>query len=398
MYSLMLLVLILPWVSAVRSVPKNRVVCTYVYLLRSYVSAELVCTELDMQLHIVLERPIRGTVRAFVKERSEDLACSHLYSQDGDHNALTFKIPLGTCSMQKNQQSMNRFSFSTTVYFSFHSLFVSKDDVAYRITCDYAQQIPETIHNVTAGVGVREIEESNVDERSNEDVECSYSVRKAGSEIGSRESTAYANLGDEIVHEWSCAKMLPTQFIFVHDCIVNPEFDTGNDPVIVDSQGCVMDELAMGAIKYSKDGRSASSHHFAYKFADYPNLLFKCSISICDRDYAICSYKDGSPLLEPPECALVRESRSIGTASWSGNTSVGSTNTYTLSTEVHIMEGLRPTSVYVRSGRFAWITVLLRALAAPIFVLLILLTTILTVHRVRTIRPTKTLTATELRA
>lgn len=61
---------------------------------------------------------------------------------------------------------------------------------------------------------------------------------------------------------------------------------------------CVMDELAMGAIKYSKDGRSASSHHFAYKFADYPNLLFKCSISICDRDYAICSYKDGSPLLE----------------------------------------------------------------------------------------------------
>uniref|UniRef100_A0A915B3U7 OBG-type G domain-containing protein n=1 Tax=Parascaris univalens TaxID=6257 RepID=A0A915B3U7_PARUN len=228
MYSQMLLVFTLLWVSAVRSVPRNRVV-----------SAELVCTDIDMQLHIVLERPIRGTVRAFVKERSEDLACSHLYSEDGDHNALVFKIPLGTCSMQKTQQSVNRFSFTTTVYFSFHSLFVSKDDVAYRITCDYAQQIPETMYNVTAGVGVREIEESNADERSNEDVECSYSVRKAGSEIDSRDSTAYANLGDEIVHEWSCAKMLPTQFIFVHDCIVNPEFDTGNDPVIVDSQGFI---------------------------------------------------------------------------------------------------------------------------------------------------------------
>lgn len=77
-----------------------------------------------MQLHIVLERPIRGTVRAFVKERSEDLACSHLYSQDGDHNALTFKIPLGTCSMQKNQQSMVILSKRSFTSFSAVNIFI----------------------------------------------------------------------------------------------------------------------------------------------------------------------------------------------------------------------------------------------------------------------------------
>ncbi|KHN76659.1 Cuticlin-1 [Toxocara canis] len=191
-----------------------------------------------MQLHVVLDNPIRGMIRAFVKERSEDAACSHLYSHNNEHNALVFQIPLGACNIRRKQQSASRFSFSTTVYFSFHPIFVSKDDVAYRITCDYAQQIPEIKRNVTAGIGVREVDEPNSDDRSAQNVECSYNLHKTGAQRQQPQPLlTYANLGDEIVHEWSCSNMLSTQFIFVHDCFVNPEFSTGNDPMIVDARG-----------------------------------------------------------------------------------------------------------------------------------------------------------------
>lgn len=59
-----------------------------------------------------------------------------------------------------------------------------------------------------------------------------------------------------------------------------------------------MDPMAMGEIAYSADGHSASSKHFAYKFAGYPNLLFKCSISICQRSLPMCKYNDGTPVIQ----------------------------------------------------------------------------------------------------
>lgn len=34
-------------------------------------------------------------------------------------------------------------------------MFISKDDIAYRITCDYTEQYPTIIHNVTAAMGIR---------------------------------------------------------------------------------------------------------------------------------------------------------------------------------------------------------------------------------------------------
>ena len=88
-------------------------------------------------------------------------------------------------------------------------------------------------------------------------------------------------VGDEIEHLWKCENLGKDQFIFIHDCIVNPEFSMGEDPVLVDSEGCSVDETGIGKIEYSGDGKSAKSRHLAYKFADYHNLLFKCSISVC---------------------------------------------------------------------------------------------------------------------
>ena len=58
---------------------------------------------------------------------------------------------------------------------------------------------------------------------------------------------------------------------------------------------CTIDPMGMGKIVYSIDGKSASSRHLAYKFADYPNLLFKCSVSICRKSLLTsCMNPDGS--------------------------------------------------------------------------------------------------------
>ncbi|VDK55192.1 unnamed protein product [Gongylonema pulchrum] len=105
-------------------------------------------------------------------------------------------------------------------------------------------------------------------------------------------------VGEEIEHFWVCRNMNADQFMYVHDCTVNPEFNTGNDPVIVDSHGCTTDSLAMGPIQYSRDGHRASAKHFAYKFAGHPNLLFKCSISICRKSVVACRYGDNTPMLK----------------------------------------------------------------------------------------------------
>ncbi|KAE9552252.1 hypothetical protein FO519_004530 [Halicephalobus sp. NKZ332] len=117
-------------------------------------AAELVCTDRDMQLHILLEKPLQHPARIFVKEQSANPRCVHHYEEQSDHNALMFRIPLSTCGMQRVQQHTNRFSFTTSVVVSFHKFFVSSHDKTFRISCDYAQARQPPKQDVTAGIGV----------------------------------------------------------------------------------------------------------------------------------------------------------------------------------------------------------------------------------------------------
>uniref|UniRef100_A0AC34GHN4 ZP domain-containing protein n=1 Tax=Panagrolaimus sp. ES5 TaxID=591445 RepID=A0AC34GHN4_9BILA len=121
------------------------------------------------------------------------------------------------------------------------------------------------------------------------------------------EKAKTVQIGDELEHVWTCSNLRANQFIFVHDCFVNPEFSLGNDPPLIDSNGCAVDETGIGEIKYSSDGKTATSKHLAYKFADYPNLLFKCSITIC-KAYS-CKFTDGTSISLPLNCAQKRSPR-----------------------------------------------------------------------------------------
>uniref|UniRef100_A0A914BUM2 ZP domain-containing protein n=1 Tax=Acrobeloides nanus TaxID=290746 RepID=A0A914BUM2_9BILA len=285
------------------------------------ISAELVCTEREMQLHVLIEKPLTHSARIFVKDQSRNPLCSLIYPANPDHNALMFRIPLSTCDMKRVQQYTNRFSFTTSVVVSFHKMFVSSMDRAYRITCDYSKTFnPRTTKEITVGVGVQDPEDNHVRQILPEIPECSYKLFRvqkhfntdSGNEVSFEFSEARTvRVGEELEHRWNCEKMHPDQFIFIHNCMVNPEFSMGNDPVIVDARGCTIDPMGMGKIVYSIDGKSASSRHLAYKFADYPNLLFKCSVSICRKSLMTsCVNPDGSPVTIPPNC-VKRSSRAL---------------------------------------------------------------------------------------
>ncbi|KAK0399271.1 hypothetical protein QR680_002970 [Steinernema hermaphroditum] len=133
--------------------------------------------------------------------------------------------------------------------------------------------------------------------------------RYGATEVGSAEvGVRQVRVGDRLEHRWECENVARNQFLFVHDCVVNPEFDLQHDPVVLDSRGCPVDAIGMGEVRYSPDGRSGSSQHTAYKFADYPNLLFKCSINVCRTDVAVV----GCPPAVPVDCSKTRNPRSSG--------------------------------------------------------------------------------------
>uniref|UniRef100_A0AC35FEF5 ZP domain-containing protein n=1 Tax=Panagrolaimus sp. PS1159 TaxID=55785 RepID=A0AC35FEF5_9BILA len=222
-------------------------------------SAELVCTDRDMQLHVLLEKPLSHSSRIFVKEQSADPHCVHKYEPNSEHNALMFRIPLSTCGMQRIQYHSTKFSFTTSIVVSFHQFFVSSYDRSFRIACDYSQIQQPPKQDVTVGVGVEEADDLDVNEVYPETAECSYKLLYRNKTSTIMEKAKTVQIGDEMEHVWTCENLRSNQFIFIHDCLVNPEFSVGNDPILIDSNGCPVDETGIGAPLNCSQKRSIRS-------------------------------------------------------------------------------------------------------------------------------------------
>lgn len=102
--------------------------------------------------------------------------------------------------------------------------------------------------------------------------------------------------------------------MWVHDCYVSPEYGTGEK--IVDTRGyvnvvsyliilkvlilsrCSVDQVVLGDLDYGQSPHHlVTGQHHAYSFADYPTLLFRCTISVCDSENpTACRFLDGSPV------------------------------------------------------------------------------------------------------
>uniref|UniRef100_A0A914X016 ZP domain-containing protein n=1 Tax=Plectus sambesii TaxID=2011161 RepID=A0A914X016_9BILA len=261
-------------------------------------SAQLICTDRDLQLHAVVKTPLFQEGRAFVKDHSRDPSCQHVYQRSTTDNALMFRIPLNTCGMVRTSQYAV--------------------DRAYRLTCEYTRAVGPTTKDFTVALAVSMLPTTLLPGRGvsgpgeEERIQCSYKLYLGDfQQYGIRQEAKYARVGDKVTHVWECSNLSPNHFIWVHDCIVNPEFSSNNDPVAIDARGCTLDPVIMSELEYQGPlYHTAIGHHHAYKFADYPNLLFKCSINICDRTSpSSCVYADRRAVIVPPICTRLQSRR-----------------------------------------------------------------------------------------
>lgn len=72
------------------------------------------------------------------------------------------------------------------------------------------------------------------------DIQCSYRlyVDRGGGRLDEVTMGLQTNIGDAIEHRWQCMNLdVDDEYIWVHDCVVNPEFSSIDDPIAIDSRG-----------------------------------------------------------------------------------------------------------------------------------------------------------------
>uniref|UniRef100_A0A158P694 ZP domain-containing protein n=1 Tax=Angiostrongylus cantonensis TaxID=6313 RepID=A0A158P694_ANGCA len=157
-----------------------------------------------------------------------------------------------------------------------HPLFVTDADRSYCAQCVYVKS-----HVVGDFESSLDISESLPTELAPQfDLEampkCSYTIRK-GSESGPE--VHYAVVGESVYHVWRCPG--ENTGILVQNCFV--EDGQGNRILIIDQNGCGVDQYVMATPEYSSDLTSAFQETRVFKFAQRTIIRFICQIRICLR-------------------------------------------------------------------------------------------------------------------
>uniref|UniRef100_A0A914WP56 ZP domain-containing protein n=1 Tax=Plectus sambesii TaxID=2011161 RepID=A0A914WP56_9BILA len=251
---------------------------------------ELVCMDEMIMFSFRSKNPFRG--RVFVKGRVNDPHCIQDFPQNGANNA-TYTINLGDCGMQKFTADANgSTNMLTTVVVSFHQIFITKVDRAYRLQCLFK----EAVVTVTQNLGVSMIPVTPISSGGLAPT-CSYSLRRDspdGAEI------RFSTVGEKAYHVWECNPTTPANYgLLIFNCQAS---DTGaNIKVsIVDDDGCVVDPILMDKITYESNQPRAFAVTHVYKYADQPSIFFQCGIKMCNRVAGEC---EG---ITPPVCNVTR--------------------------------------------------------------------------------------------
>ncbi|EJD76455.1 hypothetical protein LOAG_16584 [Loa loa] len=114
------------------------------------------------------------------------------------------------------------------------------------------------------------------------------------------EPIKYANVGDQLVHKWSCES--EEYGMLIHSCFVHKS--DGASFQFVDNQGCVIDHTLMEPLIYNDDLTVAHSVVPAFKFADQLTIRFQCKVTSCNKA------QNGCEGISPPNCEIVSTSTS----------------------------------------------------------------------------------------
>ncbi|KAK6103449.1 Zona pellucida-like domain family protein [Brugia pahangi] len=115
------------------------------------------------------------------------------------------------------------------------------------------------------------------------------------------ESVKYANVGDRLIHKWSCES--DKYGMLVHSCFV---YESDSDTFqLVDNQGCITDHTLMDPLHYSDSLTLAYSVIPAFKFVDKLTIRFQCKVALCIKA------QNGCEGISPPKCEYLSTLTSI---------------------------------------------------------------------------------------
>ncbi|KAI3415321.1 hypothetical protein GPALN_004934 [Globodera pallida] len=164
-----------------------------------------------------------------------------------------------------------------------HRLFVTNRDKAYAVNCFYRE---------AKGLLERKLEVGDLPpfdvNGTKEAPVCTYEVLKDG------EAIRYANVGDVLVHRWSCDT--EELGMLVHSCIIRDGL--GHSFALLDQRGCVTDSTLLAPLTYTGQLNSSSTPINTFKYADQMIVYFGCQITLCDKR------ENGCEGITPPICEL----------------------------------------------------------------------------------------------
>uniref|UniRef100_A0A1I7YMQ7 ZP domain-containing protein n=1 Tax=Steinernema glaseri TaxID=37863 RepID=A0A1I7YMQ7_9BILA len=238
------------------------------------------------------ERPFTG--RIFVKGMADKHQCVESFSSNSK-TSVQFEMANGQCNMRRSRKvgpEQRGVEQSITVIVSFHDIFITKVDRAYRTTCFYM----EADRVVTNRFDVSMLPTTDLIDTARMPT-CTYTVRKDSIDGA---VVKYARIGEPVFHVWRCDSDMFG--MIVHSCFV----DDGNGEdrkTIIDENGCSIDDSIVPELTYNHETNMAYSEVNVFKFADKVTTYFQCAISTCMISEGMCAGKT------PPRCGVSRDVR-----------------------------------------------------------------------------------------
>ncbi|KAE9555167.1 hypothetical protein FO519_001662 [Halicephalobus sp. NKZ332] len=240
------------------------------------------CGANSLRFRATTQKAFKG--RIFVRGFSDVPECK--VSGPGIHTEAGLEVPFDSpCRIDRERSANPRGIFvTTTVVVSFHPIFITKVDRAYKIRCIYH----EAEKHVNANLGVNDLSADSKAESVPMPI-CKYELLEGGP-FG--HSVAFATVGTQIYHKWTCESKVPDAFcMLVHSCVVQDGY--GQTVDILNNEGCAVDRILLNNLEYSSDLVAGQESH-VYKYADRDTLFFQCQISL--------TVKEPNSLCYRPEC------------------------------------------------------------------------------------------------
>ncbi|KAL7072641.1 hypothetical protein ACQ4LE_007837, partial [Meloidogyne hapla] len=220
-----------------------------------------------------------------IKIRTSSANPSHIYAEDfhdttkcmtRNQNKIIFNH--GECGMTTEHidnpsGTMYRICLSVQI----HPLFVTDSDRSYCAQCVYMEA--NLVDDLERNIAISEMTPNELDPQFDEasNPHCSYSIRKGtvdGPEVHA------AVVGETVFHVWQCSS--ENVGILVQNCHV--EDLQGDKILIIDQNGCGVDQYLFKTPQYSSDLHTAFLQSSVFKFVDKSMTRFRCQLRLCVKN------------------------------------------------------------------------------------------------------------------